>query len=243
MTTLYRKAAALKNKHMKRSILLKCALVAAFALAFFTMPLKAANAAGPSGSLSNIIAGCYAVNGTATATGFPGATTTLYEIGIYDRANARYLGGATGELSGVGPNSFFFQASWQPALPAGAIIEVDMFIVNPITSEEIFVVGVFGGCNPNPVFPGGVGQSYYPAADRVMATVKYDTPIYSEPDLKGLVVGTLKAGQTWYLVGTAHNQTWYQVFVAGPQYAWVPAAAVSPQGKVPRGNTLYPRSS
>jgi hypothetical protein len=80
----------------------------------------------------------------------------------------------------------------------------------------------------------GINQ---PAAeDRVMAHVQFDTPVYAQANPATPLADTLKAGQTWFVVNDTtgtDGALWYEVFVGGPQNAYIPANTVTLDGPVP----------
>ena len=69
--------------------------------------------------------------------------------------------------------------------------------------------------------------TYYPPNNRSVATILVDTPVYQGADVTSGVVGTLKAGQTWFVTTRDSTGQFWQVFVAGPNLGWVKAADIS----------------
>lgn len=65
---------------------------------------------------------------------------------------------------------------------------------------------------------------------RVLSAVRVDTPVYGTPDSSGPVIATLKAGQTWFVTGADVTGAYNQVFLGGPELAWVKASDMSVQG-------------
>jgi hypothetical protein len=77
-----------------------------------------------------------------------------------------------------------------------------------------------------------------PAADqRASGYVLSDTPLYSQADPGTVRSETLKAGQTWFVVGSktgTDGNLWYEMFVGGVNTAYVPAASISiTEGAIP----------
>ncbi len=100
--------------------------------------------------------------------------------------------------------------------------------------------GTFGDCTTGELRSWGSEVSDVMPPDpwaRVMGTVMYDTPVYSQADPGGPVEGAvLTAGQTWFVVDSmvgADGGLWYKVFVGGVYYAWVPSGAMVLDGPIP----------
>lgn len=160
---------------------------------------------------------------------------------------ARWSGQGTGASSG----SVHYGMSWSNAsVPAGSPVTVQVwvwdaktfnYIVSPANSY-VWASMTYASCTTSAPPPSvSLAQSYYvPDPNKgysIMATVKVNTPVYASPTSTSATAGNLTAGQTWFIVGTAHNRTWYQVFVGGPDLVWVPASTMSPMGKVPMGKS------
>jgi len=167
------------------------------------------------------------------------------EVDILDLSSSYVFARWSGQATSGNTGSLPFNVGWQnnPPVSAGHQFVVQVYILDYLTGyyDGNATLGYYVCTYAPPTSSSGAGGvSYYPPDKRVLGTVKTTTSIYSYPDLTiGKVVGQLTAGQTWYIVGTAHKQTWYQVFVGGPNYAWVPASTMAPQGPVPVGNALY----
>ena len=86
------------------------------------------------------------------------------------------------------------------------------------------VDGVTGGpLTPSPVTPAPAE----PVAETVpfLATVRTTTPLYDAPNKSSDVVGSLVAGQTWFIYGTDSTGTWIQVQIVPGLTGWAPASA------------------
>ncbi len=72
-----------------------------------------------------------------------------------------------------------------------------------------------------------------PESDEIVQ-ITLDMAVYARPDLDAPIAGAwVKAGQEFLLLGTevAGDMTWYQIWVGGNNYPWVPAvgAVVAPR--------------
>jgi hypothetical protein len=69
--------------------------------------------------------------------------------------------------------------------------------------------------------------TYYPPENRTLAYVRVDTPVYVGPDVKSQTIGTLKAGQSWFVSVRDSSGKFWQVFLGGPSLGWIKAADIS----------------
>ncbi len=205
---------------------------------------KTSRATNANFSISVDAPGCTYASGTVTFNNIPPSAAievdaAIISGGVYNRWSGSPAAGQSGTQT--------FGFGWQPPspVPDGTQIALQIwvwdintfgYIRDPATNSPVWYELDYA-CT-NTITTSNVAQrEIYPPDTRVMGLIKVDTPLYAMPDKTSPVVGTLTAGQTWFLVGTAHNATWYQVFVGGPQLAWVQASAVAPMGTVPRGKT------
>ncbi|MHB8628092.1 MAG: hypothetical protein ACYDBJ_05715 [Aggregatilineales bacterium] len=236
---------------MITSKLFRYSVVAALAIVALAANVTTGHAAGTTGNVSILVSygGCDWAEGTVNYSGVNiGGDPFAVEVDIVGpNVFQRWSGGAASGPSG----SESFALGWIAAPPAtaGTPFEVQIWVFDintafyvPAPGTTNYAVWAFKDYNcttaPPPASVGG-GPNYYLPSQYVMGKVTVTTPLYSQASLTSQVVGQLTAGQTWFIVGTAHNKTWYQLFVGGPNYAWVPASTIALMGPVPVGNALY----
>jgi hypothetical protein len=123
-------------------------------------------------------------------------------------------------------------------VPSQGWIQITFIVYSP---DHVYIssTSVYGNCITGQVYAlyGDAASEKEPPADkRVMGTVLVDTPLYGMADPGTALSATLKAGQTWFVVGQAtgtDGAVWYKVYVASPGYAYVPASAMSLAGPIP----------
>ncbi len=103
-----------------------------------------------------------------------------------------------------------------------------------VTSSEMY-----GEC-PSGVLRSPNAQIYGiqqpPSNARVNGYVLADTPVYTEADPATARSETLKAGQTWFVLGGTtgtDGKQWYEVFVGGRNTVFVPASVMTLDGPLP----------
>ncbi len=75
--------------------------------------------------------------------------------------------------------------------------------------------------------------TYYPPENRRLAYIRVNTPIYAGPSLKSGTVGTLKAGQTWFVSVKDPTGMFWEVFLGGPSLGWIKASDIEVSGQSP----------
>lgn len=100
--------------------------------------------------------------------------------------------------------------------------------------------GVYADCVTGDVYAWGsdITDVREPSAEkRMMGTVIVASPVFAEPSPDAALPGTLlRVGQEWFVVQSTtgtDGHRWYKVYVGGPRYGWVPAAALDVPGDVP----------
>lgn len=221
------------NDLMKRSIIVRLLITLVMLLVALNGSTRSAQAA--TFSINVVYGGCSQADGIVSYSGL----LPTYAIEVNAVTPSGYIRWSGALANGSG--SQIFDMGWTNPTPLadGTGIRLEIWVFD--TAANAYVPGLTGvspttySCTNTPA-PGNIPTiTYYPPDTRVLGTVNYTTPIYASPDKSSAVVGTLTAGQTWYLVGTAHNATWYQVYVSGANLVWVPAAAFTPSGPVHRG--------
>jgi uncharacterized protein YgiM (DUF1202 family) len=88
---------------------------------------------------------------------------------------------------------------------------------------------VLDGVTGGPLTPTPAPAPTEPVALTVpfMATVKSSTPLYDAPSTSSDVVGSLAAGQTWFILGTDSTGTWIQVQIVPNLSGWAPASTIA----------------
>jgi|GEM_PF-3356474 len=226
------------------------------AIAFGAVPSQAAG--DGSFAISVSYPGCSGASGyvnysgvtaydSSSGYGAPGDGIGIEVDAVFNGGYARWSGQGVGNASS---GSVHYSMSWSNlSLPAGSTVRLQVWVWDAKTFFYIPSPSNNGAwqetsytCTTAAPPPGvSVVPSYYvPDPNKgysVMATVKVTTAVYASPSSTSATAGTIKAGQTWFIVGTAHNRTWYQIFVGGPDLVWVPASTMSPMGKVPTGKS------
>jgi hypothetical protein len=239
---------------MISSKLLRCGAVVALALmvvALSVAPGHAALASTGGFTISIGYGGCDSVRGSVSWSGVNIGTDPFgVEVDIVDLGTGYYTrwSGQAASSSPSGSESVALGWNETPPAASGTTFAVQvwvwdgvtgLYVANPSGTSNVWQENDYTCTTAAP--PGGpiAGASYYLPAKYVMGLVTTTTSLYSQANIRSQVVGTLLAGQHWFIVGTAHQKSWYQIFVAGPQYAWVPANTMQPEGPVPVGNALY----
>jgi uncharacterized protein YgiM (DUF1202 family) len=100
-----------------------------------------------------------------------------------------------------------------------------------VPSSVLFLSGitlpVIDGVTGGPLTPSPAPKATAePVAVTVpyLASVKTSSTLYDAPDKKSDVVGSLEAGQTWFLFGTDSTGTWIQVQIVPGVFGWAPAS-------------------
>lgn len=211
--------------HSRSHLLL--VLVLLVGLTVFAVPARHA-LANASFSSSQVTCSSFSASGTVT--------TTFVAVRVWNLSKGQSEGGpalidsyfnvgAPTAYFAAGPGGAFSFTVNFPDQPTGDVIVARIYATN---------TAAFGawdhGTFPQVRVSCSQGNEGVPVpAGFVLHTITCNTPVYDAPGGTPVSTDAVTAGQTWFVNPTptsAGGKSWTQIFLAGPNDAWIPSSCV-----------------